>query len=171
MTNVYHYGGYNLFFCNSEEYERVKESGLEFSALFCAKYPYHKEIVGYGKSCTQDNPEYLVAHRQDRHVMALNMVDANKPEFFSDEMILKGIGFIQVELMYGRDVLVVCNHGESRSPTMCLMFLMLHGDFDYNMTHYEVFDQYKKIAPNWKPNSGILEYCIGFWDKVRKGEL
>lgn len=171
MNKVYEYGKANLIYCNSEEYEKMKEYGLDFSALLCAKHPYHKQIVGYEKNCPKEHFEYLFAYRPKEHIMALNMVDAPKLEYFSDEMIIAGIDFIHAELAQQRDVVVVCNKGESRSPTMCLMFMMLHGDFEKEMTHSQVFRQFSKVATNWNPNNGILQYCVKFWDRVKRGEF
>lgn len=170
MNCVYTYGSGILSYCNQQEYENIKASGVDVSALLCAKYPYHKQIVGYSKNCPKDHLEYLYAIRAKDHIMALNMVDAKEPKYFSDEMILAGIDFIQGELAQGRNVVVVCNKGESRSPTMCLMYMMAHGDFDKSMTHEEVFSEFNKIAPDWKPGEGILQYCIEFWDKMKRGE-
>ena len=170
MNCVYTYGSGILSYCNQQEYENIKASGVDVSALLCAKYPYHKQIVGYSKNCPKDHLEYLYAIRAKNHIMALNMVDAKEPKYFSDEMILAGIDFIQGELAQGRNVVVVCNKGESRSATMCLMYMMAHGDFDKSMTHEEVFSEFNKIAPDWKPGEGILQYCIEFWDKMKRGE-
>lgn len=170
MNCVYHYGTANLFYCNQKEYENIKESNTDVSALLCAKNPFHKEIVGYVGNCPKDHPEYLMAYRHDEHILALNMVDAPCKKFFSDKMIYAGLDFIQAELAQGRDVVVVCNKGESRSATICLMYMMAHGDFDNSMTHEEAFSEFKKIAPDWKPGEGILQYCIEFWDKMKRGE-
>ena len=171
MTNVYSYGTANLCYCSAEEYENIKNSGLKVSALLCAKNPYHKEIVGYERNCEKNNPEYLVAYRPEENIMALNMVDANSPEYFSDEMVLAGLDFIHCELATGNDVVVVCNKGESRSPTMCLMYMMVHGDFDKTLSHSEVFVEFSKKARNWHPKNGILQYCVGIWNEIKKGGI
>lgn len=168
MRKVYGVGMANLMYCNAEEYESMKERGLNISALLCAKHPYHKRIVGYEGNCRKDHPEYLYAVRGN--VMALNMVDAECPMFFSDEMIHAGIYFVEDQLAHNRDVVVVCNQGESRSPSMCLLYLMKHGYFDKKLTHSNVFLEFKAIAPNWNPRNGILQYCIEFWNKVKRGE-
>lgn len=171
MNKVYEYNGRDLCYCGQEEFENSSFNIATQSFLFCAKYPYHKSFVRYEKNCPKDHPEYLVAYRPKSHAMALNMIDANKPEFFSDKMIVAGLDFIDHELADGRNVTVVCNHGESRSPTMCLMYMMAHGDFDKSLSHSEVFSEYMKVAPDWKPNNGILQYCIEFWNKVKRGEI
>lgn len=171
MNKVYEYNNNSLYFTNADEYDRVVKDCPGFSALLCAKNPYHKEIVGYDRNCPKDHPEYLVAYRPKEHIMALNMVDAPKPEFFSDKMVLAGIDFIQNELAQNNDVVVVCNQGESRSPTMCLMYMMAHGDFSKTLSHSEVFTQFSRIAKEWNPNNGILQYAIQFWNKVKEGVI
>lgn len=171
MTEVYRYNGAGLYYCSEEEFELIRDSNYDFSYLLCAKNPFHKEFVGYERNCPKGHPEYLVANRPDDRMMALNMVDAPKPEFFADEMIDAGIDFIHSELSAGHDTVVVCNQGESRSPTMCLMYLMAHGDFNRKMSHKEVFAEFMRLAPSWKPNNGILQYCCNFWSKLREEEI
>lgn len=171
MKKVYEYDWNGLYYCGQDEYEEIKQYFTNFSVLFCAKNPYHKQLVGYDKNCPKDHPEYLVAYRPEINTMALNMVDAKESKYFSDEMIMSGIEFIENELAKGRNVVVVCNKGESRSPTMCLMYMMVHGDFERDMSHSEVLESFEKIAPEWKPREGILQYCIQFWDKVKRGEI
>lgn len=141
------------------------------SYLLCAKNPFHKNVVGYENKCSKDHQEYLVAYRPENNVMALNMVDAPKVEFFSDKMIYPAIEFIGKELENHRNVVVICNKGESRSPTMCLMYMMKNNVFDKNLSHSEVFSEFSKLARNWNPRLGILQYCVSYWDKYRKGEL
>lgn len=167
MRKVFQTENSYLMFCDDTEYKLIEREGVNNSFLFCAKYPYHKQIVGYTGNCPKEHDEYLYAVRD--HVMSLNMVDAEHPKFFSDAMIYAGLDFIEIELAKGRNVVVVCNKGESRSPTMCLMYMMAHGSFDKSFTHTQVFSKFKKIAPEWNPGNGILQYCISFWNKV-KGE-
>lgn len=169
MNKVYEYNNNSLYFTNADEYDRVVKDCPGLSALLCAKNPYHKEIVGYERNCPKDHPEYLVAYRPKEHIMALNMVDSPKPEFFSDKMVLAGIDFIQNELAQNNDVVVVCNQGESRSPTMCLIYLISIGAFEKSISHNELVNQFKEFAPEWNPRNGILEYALDYFDKWRKG--
>lgn len=170
MNPVYEKNGANLYYCNSEEYNNIPCKDT-VSFLFCAKNPFHKEIVGYEKKCEKEHPEYLVAYRPNQHLMALNMVDAPTPEYFSDKMVLAGLEFIDKELAKGREVVVVCNKGESRSTTMCLMYMMKDGAFDFQMTHSQVFMEFSKVAKTWNPRNGILQYCIEYWNKLKKEKL
>ncbi len=170
MRKVYSFDVSDLYYCDKEEYEDFlyHNDCWNTSFLLCAKNPFHKDIVGYDRNCPKGHPEYLCAHRPLQHLMALNMIDAKDPKFFSDEMIDKGLEFIQNEMDNRRDVIVVCNLGESRSPTMCLMYLMAHGDIPKDKEFKEIANDYIIIAPEWNPNDGILSYCERFWERVRK---
>lgn len=173
LVSVYKLDDHELYYGSSEDYDFVRTSKFfakDYATLLCAKNPYHKEIVGYEGNLSRIHPNYLVVENPEQHIMALNMIDAPEKQYFSDEMVLAGIDFIGQQLNE-RNVLVVCNKGVSRSPTMCLMYLMAHGDFEKDQTHVQVFDSFRLNAVNWEPNTGILQYCIEFWDKIRKGEL
>lgn len=170
MEVIYYRGAAVLYCMNEEEYGNLKCSEVPHSALLCAKNPFHKQIVGYEKNCPKEHKNYLYAYSDDGNALALNMIDAKDKKYFSDKMILEGLDFIEHELNKGNSVVVVCNQGESRSPTMCLLYLMLHGDFEKTMTHSEIFTRFKEMCPCWKPNKGISDYTIDFWDRIRKGE-
>lgn len=169
MRKVYTFDTSNLYYCAKEEYEDFisKNDCWCTSFLLCAKNPFHMDIVGYKGNLDKSDLEYLYAYRPMQHLMALNMIDAPDSKFFSDKMIDKGLLFINDEMVEGNDVIVVCNQGMSRSPTMCLMYLMKHGDIPKEKSFNEVREEYIKIAPEWNPSPGILKYCISFWNKVR----
>lgn len=152
------------------------ENMEDFYILHCCKNPTHKEFVGYeGKSCAKDHPEYLVARRGNQ--MALNMVDAPKPEFFSKEMITAGLDFMEEGYNKGLKVLVVCNKGESRSPSIALLFMaarlkVLKGSFTECVQ--EFIDVYFRdfiitgvgagTETLYMPNKGIYLHLMDNWD-------
>lgn len=159
--------GATLFCTDLFKYENLKEfDPINTNYLLCAKSPFHKLAVGYAKSCPQDNPEYLYAYRENGDMLILNMVDANQKKYFADEMIDEGIDFIEKSLKNGIDVVVVCNKGESRSPSMCLMYLIKNGYFYTKQSIDEVIKQFKEIYPAYNPNIGIYEYVCDYWSKA-----
>lgn len=177
MTEVYHFENAKLLYCSQTEFETFKELSQEnkildkhIAVLFCAKDPYHKQIVGYTGKLDQNHPEYLYAERPEQKIMALNMIDAPNAKYFNYRMMLYGINFIAQHLNDENDVIVVCNHGKSRSPSMCLLYLMAHGDIDLNDSIETVFKKYKMIAPDFEPNKGIKDFCISFWKMLQEGD-
>ncbi len=55
--------------------------------------------------------------------LILNMVDAKDPELFSKEMIDAALDFMDETLSRGLKVLVHCDRGESRSPSIALLYV------------------------------------------------
>ena len=134
----------------------------DFYILYCCKNPTHKEFVGYeGKSCAKDHPEYLVARRGNQ--MALNMVDAPKPEFFSKEMITAGLDFMEEGYNKGLKVLVVCNQGVSRSASMALLFMATRLKKLFE-TFEDSIGMFKNIYKAYNPGDGIYLHMWQNWD-------
>ena len=138
------------------------EDKRDFYILYCMKNPSHKEMVGYeGKSCDKDHPEYLMARRGQE--MALNMVDAPRPEFFSQEMITAGLDFLEEGYLSDKKVVILCNKGQSRSCGMALLFLatrlkMLPKEFIY------AEQEFKKLYPDCEFGKGIYQYMVQNWE-------
>ncbi len=133
--------------------------------LHCCKEPYHREFVGYtGRGAPKDSPEYLFARRGNR--MALNMVDAPKPEFFSPDMITAGLDFLEEGYKAGKQLLIHCNQGESRGPSVAMLFVakrIIH-EHGYTYTFNEAEADIKIIYPTYNPGEGIrahLQQCWG----------
>lgn len=154
----------DLFVGSDSDYYYVASIAIrdEWRILHACKEPYHRDFVRYvGRGAPKDHPEYLVAVRGDQ--MALNMVDANDPVFFQTEMLLRAIHFIDDGLKNGQKVLVHCNRGESRSPSIALLYLAkrlnLWGDCSFD----EAETEFLKLYPNYAPNMGIRTHLYKYW--------
>ena len=53
----------------------------------------------------------------------LNMVDTENPMFFHKEMIDQALNFIDEMRTSNQNVLVHCNQGESRGPSIALLYM------------------------------------------------
>lgn len=172
-----------LFVGNQEDYEAMtsfphcKEFEKEFSFIGAAKYPWHKEHAkmdgsdceGYeGKSMPKDQKEYLYAERE--HALYCNLIDAKDPAYVPDEIILKCLDFIQKEMQNDRKVLICCNQGESRSPSIALMYMIEDGFFDDCNGIYNVIKRFDSLYPVYKPANGMEQKVIEFWRKYKDGE-
>jgi predicted protein tyrosine phosphatase len=89
------------------------------------------------------------------------MVDTDSPEFFRDEMINEAIFYVIEGLKKGKHVLIHCNQGESRAPSLALLSLnqlgVLSCDFD------EAIKVFVKFYPDYMPKLGILTYVRKRW--------
>ncbi|WP_051461060.1 hypothetical protein [Ruminiclostridium josui] len=92
----------NLYCGSQSDYEEIDRDCLKnkttgnfvmWAIVHACKEPHHRTFVGYtGRGCPKDSPEYLWAECGNR--LALNIVDAPKPEFFDKGMIDKSLDLL-----------------------------------------------------------------------------
>lgn len=133
----------------------------DWAVLHACKEPFHRQFVGYtGRGAPKGSPEYLWAERGNR--LALNIVDAPKPEFFDKRMIDKALDFIELKINEGHDVFVHCNQGESRSPSLCLLYLIKH-DIIKGETLEDCEAEFLKLYPEYNPGAGMRGFVKEHW--------
>lgn len=152
----------NLWCGNQANYEFCNFKENEWSFVLAAKEPWHRREIGYeGRGCPKDDPDYLFARRNNR--LILNLVDAPKPEFFDKSLIDTALVFIDEQLNLGKNVLVCCNQGESRSPSICLLYMASKGFFGNGMAFEKAEEVFKHIYPPYNPGPGIREFMRLHW--------
>ena len=146
------------------DYEHnVKFQSDEWFVIHACKDPYHRNALGYKrKGAPKDHPEYLIAERD--HRLILNLVDAQNPEYIPYEIIDRAIEYIHEKLENNSKVLVHCNLGESRSPSIGLLYLVKYTD-EISMDSFEsaLVDFIQKY-PHYKPSRGIRGFMVSHWD-------
>jgi len=156
---------YKNLFCGNQNEQLISYNSdplkEEWAIVHACKEPFHRQFVGYtGRGCPKDNPEYLWAERGNR--LALNIVDAPDPKFFAKEMIDKGLDFIGQKLNEGRKVLAHCNEGMSRSPSICLLYLIKHGIIKGD-TLEDCEAEFMKVYPEYNPGAGMRGFVKQNW--------
>lgn len=155
----------------------------KFSVLGACKEPLHRQHArprgaeqdGYlGRALPKDEPEYLYAERE--HALYCNLIDADDPKYISDIIVDKCMSFVDSEFEQGRNVLIVCNKAESRSPSIALMWLIRRGLFDYfaykpHLNFEDVLLEYsRRYYFNYKPSNGFKQYVKEFWEEYKNGK-
>lgn len=154
----------NVYIGNLEDYENLKFNP-EFYFVQACKEPCHREALGYtGRAADKNHPEYLIAYRSKRII--LNMVDAESGKFFSNILFEKSIEFISEHLIEGKKLLIHCNQGLSRSPSIGLLFLAINkkirtGNFG------EAKEDFLRIYPQYEPK-GVQEFLKINWNNFIK---
>ncbi len=175
---VTHDGDVNsaLYVGTMEDFSGAKAHG--FSILGACKDPLHRTYArmkgapydGYlTKSMPVDEPEYLYAERE--HALYCNLIDAPDSKYISPIIIERALKFIDDELEDGRDVLVVCNHAKSRSPSISLMWLIKTGQItkDNMLDGESILDTFRRLYyPAYAPNKGFADYVEKFWKESLK---
>lgn len=125
----------------------------ELAIVHACKEPFHRQLLGYTtKGAPKDHPEYLYAERENR--LFMNIVDAPKSIFFDKGMIDKALDFIHEKRNEGLKVLVHCNEGMSRSPSIALLYLVKHKYINVD-TLEDVEAEFLKLYPNYNPGAGM----------------
>lgn len=151
---------------------------LGMALLGACKEPLHRryakiqgsDTYGYiGRAMPKYEPEYLYAERGD--AIYCNLIDAPDMNYISDKIIDRCMAFIDERIAEGKPVLIVCNHAESRSPSIALMWMMLHGVFDKELSFDDVVEEYKKkYYDQYNPGKGFLAYTNKFWEEYKHGQ-
>jgi hypothetical protein len=136
------------------------------SILHCAKDPWFIQAINR-PGITQNHPTNPNVIQIQYNEMALNMVDAEHPKYFSDEMVNAGLDFITERFAEGDAVLCHCNMGVSRSPSIAMLWMFEHGFLD-NEFRYAV-PQFKDLYKNWMPANGVWQYLKARCEKYNNG--
>jgi predicted protein tyrosine phosphatase len=155
-----------LFFGTEQDYELGIKGKPGWAVVHACKEPYHRQLLGYtGRGAPKDNPEYLMARRGDR--LYLNLVDTEDPAYISGIIIHAALDFIGKSLSAGKKCLVHCNQGESRSPSLGLLYLATIGAIS-NDSLLEAEQDFKKLYSSYMPKAGIRGFMAAHWAEYTK---
>lgn len=152
----------NIFVGTKEEYSIAKQQGMK---IVCALnrangYVTHQSVVGWqGRGCNPDNPYYFF--KQETDAIYLNMIDGDDPKYVNDLMINAALNFTHQHLNAGKKVFIYCSLGESRSPSIALMYLLEYNLIPKNTDSISVFKN--DYYPDYQPKSGNLLYIKNRW--------
>lgn len=149
--------GAELWIGSQEDYEKQTAhfDAENWAIVHACKEPYHRQLLGYTeRAAPKDHPEYLFAEREG--VLYLNLVDAPLPEYIPEELINKALDFIDQQLKAGTHVLVHCNQGESRAPSIGLLYLVRINYLAGNPEGIQIL--FKDIYPEYNPGKGMLGF-------------
>src|ERR1700690_2743837 len=152
----------NLFIGKADDYEIQVKGQSDWLVVRACKEPYHRQELGYtSRGAPKNHPEYLIARRENR--LILNLIDANDPNYIPKEIIDAALEFIQKGLAESHKVLVHCNLGESRSPSIGLLYLAIYTDkLPREFASAEL--SFRLIYPPYNPSAGMRGFLVKNWD-------
>lgn len=135
----------------------------EFAVIHACKTPCHQKKLGYTGSLSPSHPHYLI-HEAGNHLY-LNVVDMDRilPKF-ADPIFSKAIKFIDANIV-GKNVIVHCNLGKSRSPAIALVYMARSGIIS-NESYQNAVSDFRKRYPGYNPGLGINNYLQNNWEKL-----
>jgi hypothetical protein len=142
----------------------------DFSFLRCCKYGPggHQQTLDYHTPAAPEGDEHFVVKRE--RLMALNMLDLDDPNFVDPEMIKAGLDFVREQLLSEQKVLIACNQGVSRGPTMGLMFLKYIGDLP-NISWLRSVYLYHHMYRGYDASQGIAQFARSHWSALGEGRI
>lgn len=135
--------------------------GIEDSAVVHAcKSPCHQRAVGYRGSLPNDHPNYLVLRRG--HDLFLNLVDPPVP-LFKIPSFIEFMSFAQEYWGKGSSLLIHCNQGESRAPSLALLFLAKHLKVIPAASFAAAQAAFVGLYPTYRPGMGLQRFLTDNW--------
>lgn len=154
----------NLFVGSQDDEAGVRGQNGWYVVHAC-KEPYHRQALGYsGRGAPKEHPEYLVASRDGR--LILNLVDAANVAYIPAEIIDAAITAIHDNISSSK-VLVHCNQGLSRSPSIGLLYLAKYTDRFRSMGAEVAMQEFRRTYPTYAPAGGMAEYVRLNWQRYR----
>lgn len=151
-----------LFVGTEEDYEHTVRLQTGWAVVHACKEPYHRQALGYaGRGAPKDHPEYLIARRGER--LILNLVDVADPAYVAVEIMDAALAFIDAGLKADKNVLVHCNQGESRGPSIGLLYLAVRTDCLPVDTFEAAETAYRSLYPNYNPKAGMRGFLQLHW--------
>lgn len=161
-----------LFVGNNEDFVQIagqigpginlKGEEHGWAVIHACKEPYHREFVGYTSKAAPRGPEYLFSRHGWR--LALNLVDVAYPEYIRPELVNQAMAMIGLARATRLKVLIHCNQGGSRAPSLALHWLHRF-DERFKIGSFELVEvTMRYVYPPYHPAEGIRGYVREHWD-------
>jgi len=151
-----------LFVGDEFDEQQIRDQA-EWFVIHACKEPYHRRLLGYsGGGAPKTHPEYLIARREGR--LFLNLVDAPNVNFIPAAIIDAAVDAIRDNIGTSK-VLVHCNQGHSRSPTIALLYLAKHTDQFQGLGIEDALRAFQILYPPYLPARGVTDYARINWSR------
>lgn len=138
----------------------------ERAIVHACKEPCHRRAVGYrDRSLPSSHPDYL--HREDPYNLYLNIIDPPIP-LFKPESFTIFFNFMD-RVITQRPVLIHCNKGESRAPSLTLLYMAKRLNLLPDESYAAAAAAFAAQFP-YKPGKGIATYLTENWAALGKKE-
>jgi len=149
-----------LSFGNESDCTHIVDGTI--AVVHACKEPCHRRAVGYStRTIPSNHPNYLVLDRG--HHLYLNLIDPPQPLFMmpSFEAFLN---FTDRQIAE-RPVLIHCNQGESRAPSLTLLYMAKRLALLPNESYPAAATAFRQKYP-YKPGQGIQSWLTTHWNKI-----
>ena len=152
---------YERLFIGTDDECFTKRDG--WVTVHACKSPCHQNAVGYRGSLPSNHPYYLVMETENN--LYLNMIDPPGPLFMMP-LFTRFLKFTSHHWNNRQNVLIHCNKGESRAPSLALLFLAKNIEIINNESYKMAKQEFMNIYPYYTPGTGIQIYLEKNWEKI-----
>jgi len=132
----------------------------DLAVVHACKTPCHQRAVGYAGSLPNTHQHYLVMRRS--FDLFLNMIDPPLP-LFKLPLFTEFLLFAAEHWDVGRPLAIHCNQGESRAPSLALVFLAKHLRVLPDDSFAGAADAFRIRYPAYRPGVGIQRFLADNW--------
>ncbi len=135
----------------------------QLAVVHACKSPCHQRAVGYSGNLDSSHPDYL--WRLQPNELFLNLIDPPKPLFKIDSFT----EFLHFAARYydaGAALLIHCNQGESRAPSLAMLFLARHLRALPQDSFAAAADAFARLYPAYAPGLGIRQFLTQHWQAL-----
>ncbi|EOW3713454.1 hypothetical protein ACOW3S_004096 [Vibrio fluvialis] len=130
------------------------------AVVHACKSPCHQRAVGYRGKLDNSHPNYLVLEKEND--LFLNIIDPPVP-LFKPPLFSAFLNFSNKHWKQGKKLLIHCNQGESRAPSLAMLFLAKGISVIPDASYAEARVEFEKLYPRYNPGKGIQEYFSKNW--------
>ncbi len=146
----------------------LRSFSLADDAFVHATQTIHYQIFGWNRTTnkpSKDHPNYIIWEENNR--LSLNWVDgpAYLYKWSGVHTFIKILDFID-SWINNKKVLVHCNQGVSRSPTLGLLYFSKRQNLLPVDSFHSAKNEFLNIYPTYKP-SGISDFVIQHWNEIK----
>ena len=131
----------------------------DWAVVHACKSPCHQRALGYKGNLDKNHPNYLV-YENGNHLF-LNMIDPTEP-LFMPPLFVASLDFVEKHISK-RKVLIHCNLGLSRSPSIALLYLAKRAKIINGESYRKATQDFVKSFHQYQPRRGIALYLGIHW--------
>jgi protein-tyrosine phosphatase len=135
-----------------------------WAIIHACKSPCHQRAVGYRKSLPNTHPYYLV-YKQGSNLY-LNIIDPPGP-LFKMPTFNEFLKFAKENWDSGKTLFIHCNKGESRAPSLALLFLAKCLGKISNDSYDKAKSEFMRLYPGYIPGVGLQTYLGLHWHEIK----
>lgn len=143
-----------------DESECIRRADNDFAVVHACKIPCHRSAVGYTNNLPSNHPHYL-AFESGNHLY-LNLIDPETPMFMLPSFTAF-MAFVDRQIVE-RPVLIHCNQGQSRAPSLTLLYMAKRGHLpaeSYDAAAAAFREKYPYL-----PGKGIVTWLRANWAMI-----